>query len=213
MHTTSTRRLVFETVTSAVTKTIVTGMILFCGLQFAARADVTYTYTGSEFGVDADCCGFATSPYSLTDNVSGSFTVAAALGDSMSFTDITSNVTSFSFSDGVQTLTNLSALPDVTFEVGTDASGNIDAWFINLENPSPYVQIATNSGGLEDLGSSSGGEGYIRYDASQDAPQPGWVGSSSTSPVPEPNMSWILFGLLTGGAAMMRLRRSKRQPE
>jgi len=214
MLTKSTKRPILETVTSAVTKTIVTGLILFCGLQ-SARADVTYSYTGDTFGFDSDCCGYASSPYTLSDNVSGSFTLAAALGDSMSLTDITPDVTSFSFSDGVQTLTNASGLPDITFEVGTDASGNIDAWFINLENPSPFVQIFTESTpNREDGGSSSGGEGYIFYQPIGEDPQPGWTSSAATtSPVPEPNMSWILFGFLTGGGAIMRFRRSKRQPQ
>ncbi len=183
----------FETAISAVTKTIVTGLILFCGLQSAARADITYTYTGNDFQT-------ATAPYTTTDFVSGSFTLASALGDNLVLASETP--TSYSFSDGVQTISSLSPPTDVTFEISTDASGKIDGWFINLENPSPFNQIFTEtSPNQEDGGSSSGGEGLVFFDEGT------WqVSGGGTSPVPEPNMSWVLFGLLTAGWAMVRLR-------
>jgi len=192
----------FETAISAVTKTIVTGLILFCGLQSAARADITYTYTGNDFTT-------ATGAYTTSDFVSGYFTLASALGDNLVLASETP--ATYSFSDGVQTISSLSPPTDVTFEISTDASGNIDAWFINLENPSPLNQISTQtSPNQEDLGSSGGSEGFNLFGTVSESQ---WVESgASTSPVPEPNMSWLLFGVLTGGWAMMRPRGSKRQP-
>lgn len=199
----SARRLSFETVTSAVTKTIVTGLILFCGLQSAARADIIYSYTGSDFTT-------ATTPYTTSDYVSGSFTLATALGDNLSLAVITPS--SYSFSDQVQTFSSLSPPTDVTFEISTNASGQITGWFINLENPtSSPNQIFTNTLNHEDGGTASGGEGLIFYLPIGTLPEPTWQVSSSAAP--EPNMSWVLFGVLTGGWATMRLKRSKRQPE
>jgi hypothetical protein len=199
----STRRFSFETVTSAVTKTIVTGLILFCGLQSAARASTIYSYTGDDFA-------FATSPYTTSDYVSGSFTTATPLADNLSLATITPS--SYSFSDGVQTFSSLSPPTDVTFEISTNASGQITGWFINLENPTTNNQIFTESTpNREDGGSTSDGQGYIFYSPIGSLPQPTW--QASTSAVPEPNMSWALFGVLTGGWAVMRPKRSKRQPE
>ena|ERR1700733_3062473 len=197
-----TRRFSFETVTSAVTKTIVTGFILFCGLQSAARASTIYSYTGSDFT-------FATSPYTTSDYVSGSFTTATPLADNLSMASITPSF--YSFSDGVQTFSSLSPPTDVTFEISTNASGQITGWFINLENPTTNNQIFTNTLNHEDGGATSDGEGYIFYLPIGTLPQPTWQVSGSA--VPEPNVSWVLFGVLTGGWAMMRLKRSKRQPE
>ena len=188
--------------TSAVTKTVVTGLILFCGLQSAARADETYTYTGLDFQV-------ATGPYTFSDFVSGFFTLASPLGDNLVLASETP--ASYSFSDGVQTFSSLSPPTDVTFEISTNASGQITGWFINLENPTTNNQIFTNTLNHEDGGATSDGEGYIFYLPIGTLPQPTWQVSGSA--VPEPNVSWVLFGVLTGGWAMMRLKRSKRQPE
>jgi hypothetical protein len=204
MFSKSTKTIRFETATSAVTKTIVTGLILFCGLQSAARADETYTYTGLDFQT-------ATGPYTLSDFVSGFFTLAAPLGDNVNLASVTP--TSYSFSDGVQAFASLSPPPDVTFKISTDASGNIVGWFINLENPSGFNQISTEtSPNREDLGASSGGEGLNFFD------QGTWQASSSgTSPTPEPRtISWMLVGLLaSGGWIKTRVshRSEKRQPK
>lgn len=200
----STRTNNFETATSAVTKTIVTGLILFCGLQSAARADTTYTYTGLNFQT-------ATGPYTLSDFVSGFFTLASPLGDNLVLADETPGA--YSFSDGVQTFSSLSPPTDVTFKISTDASGNIDGWFINLENPSGFNQISTEtSPNQEDFGATSAGEGLNFFDEGT------WQASSSgPSPTPEPRtVSWLLLGLLTsGGWIKTRLSRrsEKRQSE
>ena len=58
------------------------GRILWCfllliGLQSAVRAE-TYTYTGNDFGVPR-------APYTLTDFVSGFFTLASPLADNLAF--------------------------------------------------------------------------------------------------------------------------------
>jgi hypothetical protein len=68
----STRTVSFETATSAVTKTIVTGLILFCGLQSAARADVdTYVFSSN---ASTNLDGTA------TENITGGFTFDTTTG-------------------------------------------------------------------------------------------------------------------------------------
>lgn len=130
--------------------------ILFC---FAAcilalpmmASSVTYTYTGNDFQS-------ASAPYTTSDFVSGYFTLPTALGDNL--TDDSITPASYSFSDGVQTISSSSPPTDVTFDVSTDASGNINGWFINLEFLSPFDEISTQTTpNQEDFGINSGGEG------------------------------------------------------
>jgi hypothetical protein len=84
-----------------------------------------YTYTGLDF---TDASG----PYTTSDSVTGSFTLSSALPDDLtSFTTIAP--VSFSFSDGVDTISNTSFdLDGDSFAVETDGSGNITAWSIYL---------------------------------------------------------------------------------
>jgi hypothetical protein len=186
----------FGTAISAVTKTIVTGLILLCGLQSAARADI-YTYTGFDFT-------FASGTYTLTDYVSGSFTLASPLGDNLSLASVTPS--SYSFTDQVQTITSLSPPSDVTFKISTDASGNIDKWFINLENPSPYNQISTQTQpNQEDIGQSGGSEGYNLFESYSESQ---WTVSGTSTPEPG------FYGLMAIGVGVLFtvvIRRNRRE--
>src|ERR1700676_1936697 len=85
---------------------LVTSFLLLIGLQSTARAE-TYTYTGNDFGS-------ATLPYTTGDFISGFFTVASPLGDSLALAAFTP--TSYSFSDGVQTFASTSPPSGVTFK-------------------------------------------------------------------------------------------------
>jgi hypothetical protein len=172
--------------------TILTGFILLAGLQFPVRADETYTYTGTAFQS-------ATAPYTTSEFVSGFFTIPSALGDNLANEGITP--TSYSFTDGVQTFSNASPPPDVTFDISTDGSGTIDGWLINLE--SGFNQVATST--QEDFGTSSGGEGLVFLDEGT------WQASGGgASPVPEPgNLGLIGLGLAAIVAARRKLQRSK----
>ncbi len=169
---------------------LVTSFILLIGLQSAARAE-TYTYTGNAFES-------ATSPYSTSDFVSGFFTVASPLGDSLPLGTFTP--TSYSFSDGVQTFSNASP-PSVTFKVGTDSSGNINAWFISLTSGLNVISTAT-SPNQEDFGETSVGTASNLFDEGTWVASAGGGGGGST--VPEPGYAALLAVGLVGIAVVRR---------
>ena len=89
----------------------------------AARADVVYEYSGSNF------TSFS-GGYTSGDSISGSLVLASALGDNLNLASV--NPTSFSFSDGIQTISNTSNLASTQFWISTNASGDITGWAINL---------------------------------------------------------------------------------
>jgi hypothetical protein len=169
---------------------LVTSFLLLTGLQSAARAE-TYTYTGNDFES-------ATSPYTTSDFVSGFFTVASPFSDSMALASFTP--TSYSFSDGVQTFSSASP-PSVTFKVGTDPSGNINAWFISLTSGVNIISTATTPN-QEDQGSTSAGSALNFFD------QGSWLasaGGGGGSTVPEPGYP-VLIGIGFAAIAVVRRR-------
>jgi PEP-CTERM motif len=181
------------------TSNLLLGGLAACLLTLPVMADEIYTYTGQDFQV-------ATGVYSTSDFVSGSFTLASPLGDN----EVDDSLTplSYSFSDGVQTITSASPPSDVTFDVSTDASGNIEGWFINLESPSPYFQISTQTTpNQEDLGVNGGSEGYNFLDEGS------WtMTSSGPSAVPEPgNVALIGLGLVAIGLVRRKVQQ-RNQP-
>jgi hypothetical protein len=77
-------------------------------------------------------------------NVNGSFTVAEELDPNLLFADITAEVLSFSFNDGVFTYDSNTPPDFKIFIVSTDASGNIISWdiaFQELDNPPPNTVL------------------------------------------------------------------------
>lgn len=168
--------------------TIVTGFIVLAGLQSAVRAE-TYTYTGNVFET-------ATTPYTLTDLVSGFFTLASPLADNLAFGAITP--ASYSFTDQVQTFASTSPPTDVTFEVGTDASGAINKWFVQLQNG---LNVVSTSSISSDFGETPVAEGLVLGDPG------GWVatGGGGGSTVPEPGYP-VLIGIGLTAIAIVRRR-------
>lgn len=156
----------------------------------AAMADTTYTYTGKDFTS-------AGSPFSTSDFVSGSFTISAPLADDLSLDDIAGDLVSYSFSDGVDTLTQTNSSTAV-FDVSTDTNGLITQWHITLLNaPLDTKEIYTISipTFTKDDGSAIGiGQGSNTNDP----------GSWATTPEP---CSLGLFG--TGALWIVGLIRRK----
>lgn len=102
-------------------------LIVLLLFSVSARADTTYTYAGNPMtnGATPDVCGGG--PCTIT----GSFTLATPLGDNVPFSYTPIAPVSFSFTDGIETIASGSASV-LYFDVGTDASGNINAWDIQV---------------------------------------------------------------------------------
>ena len=114
----------------------------------------TYRFTGANYIVISNECSAGPScpPYTNAMSLSGSFSTAAPLAANLpAGTEITAQVTAYSFSDGVNTYS--SADPDArirTFQVGTDGLGNIAAeniqltrWLTGSTPHAPGDQFAT----------------------------------------------------------------------
>ena len=156
---------------------------LSCLGSIAARADVIYTYTGNDFTS-------AISPYTTSDSITGYFVVATPLAANLSLGPITP--ISFSFSDGVDTLTNANTTSQ-TFYVATSPSGSLSNWGI-------AVATAASTEGIEICNSaictpSQFDNGWTDNEASSavNRSDPG----SWQSSVPEPpSMATLITGLL-----------------
>ena len=140
-----------------------------------ANASVVYTFTGIDFIAPSG-------PFTTSDFISGSFTVPTALGDNLSNVLITP--ASFTFADGVDTVTDLTA-HDALFFLTTNGVGQITDWSIDInEIAGPLIQTLGPVSGLSDCCSD------IVMDATHtnaDGNPPGYNGSwTSADSVPEP---------------------------
>lgn len=166
----------------------------------------TYTYTGNLFEA-------ASSPYNMTtDAVDGSFSLSSPLGDNLVDDSITASISSYSFTDGVQTFSSSSSpATEETFEVSTSATGAIIAWSVSLGGPADANSVSTFTS--EDVGELD--EGFDGY--GDNIGDPGtWAESVSSggggSPVPEPgSVSLIGLGLLAIGV-IGRKSHKRNQP-
>src|SRR5262249_41661527 len=111
-------------------------------------ASVTYTFTGSNYNLTSNFSGPCSvgpcANFTGAMSPSGSFTIATALPANFVETDITSQLISFSFSDGLNSYTNTNSNVRIfAFQVGTDATGQIKNHFIYVEfwqtGSSPHV--------------------------------------------------------------------------
>jgi len=106
----------------------------------------TYKYTGNPFT-------FVTGVYTTSDFVTVMLTLASPLAPNMPLSTITP--TAFTFSDGVQTITNLTS-SGTNLQVATGAAGQITIW--NLQVVVQFSgSIATFS--QSDFGTGTGGFG------------------------------------------------------
>jgi hypothetical protein len=167
----------------------------------SSSADVIYTYTGNDFQA-------ASGPYTLTDKVTGTFELAAPLGNSVGPVSITPEA--FSFTDGVNTITNLNddgqANQFFAF-IKTDQSGIIIEWDILLNGAGGQLIESDHqfdaAGGTftsTDQGVSNGGS------ANNDGAPGIWA---VTTAVPEPS-TWAMMLLGFAGISFMAYRRKSK---
>ena len=162
-------------------------------LTLPLMADTVYTYTGNDFT-------FVSGPFTTSDSITGWFSVASPLGDSLSDPAVT--LTGFSFSDGVNTDTSAQAQTDVPFiQVTTGATGDITHWDVAFDFDSD-LQIQT-SNVFGDYSQTNFGSTNV----ADNSGVPGtWAVSTTASgpSAPEPG-TLVLFG--TGLAALAMWRR------
>ena len=108
-------------------KTFLYSFALALGLSLASipsYALVTYSYVGNAFSN-------AFGPYTTSNSIVGSITFSSALGSNLDHENVRALATAFSFSDGVNTISNLSPNPTPSanhFIFSTDAVGSIVQW-------------------------------------------------------------------------------------
>ena len=148
------------------------------------------------------------------DSVSGNFTLPTALGDDLPLTTI--HLTSFSFTDGVQTITNSTSLLP-TFQIGTNATGTPNDWNIQIKgiNASVVFDIITTSDiKVFDSGDQSNLAGTAENKGVNNNAPGNW--SVASTSVAEPDSAWLLAAGLAflfwreRSAAMALVRRRQR---
>jgi hypothetical protein len=184
--------------------------------SLACKADTyTYTYTGNNFTGVGNDPGYG-SPYTVADSVNVTFTLASPLllADSAEIV----NPLSFSFSDGVQTITNLTpGTTSLSFGLETNGIGSIIGWSIFVEigtnaqittqnildNPNATLDLGLNGGQVpEPSNIYHASEGYNFSD-------PGtWTVADNVivAPTPEPSSLALLGTGILGGLAALRRR-------
>jgi hypothetical protein len=158
---------------------------------------VTYTYTGDTFT-------YVVGPYTTSDFFTAQITLSAPLADNLPyFTSVTP--ISFSFSDGVQTITEATAsLPNSVFFFATDGTGTISYWNIRVSDPSVIDELGTynESNGLHlDYGYLDGG---VSIGVSSTLGT--WTSTSDIAVAPEPSSLMLVATGIVGVAASIRRR-------
>jgi hypothetical protein len=172
-------------------------------LPLPMMADTTYYYTGTDF---TDTTG----AYTTSDSINAWFTVASPLPANLNtagdLDDITALVTAFSFSDGVQTLSNSTPGVQYEFAVVTDVGANIFGWNIGA-----FISDATSGYTIDEIASSGMSEDGSGF--GEDVAFDNYGTDSGATDIPgawamTPEPSSIIL-LLTGMAGIAGVARRK----
>jgi hypothetical protein len=182
------------------------GLVAAFVLMVPLMADEIYTYTGNVFTTTSDPSGgFA------GQSIDGSFTLAAPLPDGLTFTaSPTGNVVplSYSFSDGVNTFTNLNSVDD--FQIETNGSGVITEWFVSISTDgvnTPGLSTQDDGSPMSPTIVDNGHSSFDNFGGQNENDKGIWT-PSSTSAVPEPgNLMLVGLGLAAIGVVRHRLQR------
>jgi hypothetical protein len=112
--------------------------LLAAALLAAHAGATTYTFTSANYGAfgnyTSPCATGPCANYTSAMDITGSFTTASPLAANLASQDITSQVVSYSFFDGITTYTNTSPNARIyEFFVATGGSGQITTTAILLE--------------------------------------------------------------------------------
>lgn len=194
-------------------KLLVVAFFIACAACPRLIADTTYTYTGNSTGSHTAGQGGAvwgdySSPYTANDSITMSFTVSSALPANLpfSFGNVYPTV-SWSWSDGIETITSADSQAATGISIGTDGNGNIVDWFNwlywfntpgdfdtngSMESVNVSALFGAWDGAGGNLPNNDGGKLYVV--------EPGtWKESTLASPAPEPSS----FLLLVTGAIFL----------
>jgi hypothetical protein len=213
--------------------------LLFWSLVGFANAQVTYTSTVGNYTSVTDfasCPGGETcTNYTTAMRQSGSFTVATALAPNLKPGNIMASVTSYSFSDGINTYSSANPSDRLyLFNVATDGAGSITFASIAVEKwlsgTSPhnagdkfsymgFGSVSTNNSTCLLVGVSPSGiadsciTGATETTGRSSANSPGesWAQSTISQPASIPTMSEWAMIMMASLMAMFAFTRMRRQ--
>jgi len=112
-------------------------LVLSLAVGSNAMAATSYQYSGNNYTTIIDFTPPNGTTYDTSMSVTGSFSTLAPLAANLALTDISADVTSYSFNDGVATLDESTSIVLGVFSVATDALGDITEWKIELGSGLP----------------------------------------------------------------------------
>lgn len=191
---------------------LLAALAMLCVASTALAQETTYFYTGSNFDS-------VTPPYTTSDRITGSFTVAAPLPPGAT-TDLSSGLVALSFSDG-QATRRLGDTTICAFSVTTNSIGTIIDWALWIRETDPGIagfqhSLESYAGSLEQSGFSAQagttGCGPIGLDpigtASNGPPQFAFRLPVTSIPLGSP-LGLGIMALLLGLCALPMLKRRR----